>query len=136
MITFPEIIADAERKRIAIGHFNISDLATLRAIADAVKELRVPVIIGTSEGERDFIDPHDAVSAVRDLRENHNLTVFLNADHTHSFLKAKEAVDADYDAVLFDGGKLPLEDNIREPKKVVQYAKSKNKEIIIEGELG
>lgn len=136
MFGLRQTIEDCGQRNVALGHFNISDLATLRAIADAVKELGVPVIIGTSEGERDFIDAHDAVSAVRDLRENHGLTVFLNADHTHSVEKAREAIDAGYDAVLFDGGKLLLEENIRQTKEVVAYARKKNPAIMIEGELG
>ncbi len=136
MKTLKEIIIGAEEKKVAVGHFNISDLTTLRAIGEAARELNVPVIIGTSEGEREFIDVHEAVSAVHDLRENHGLTVFLNADHTHSLEKVKEAVAAGYDAILFDGAKLPLEENIRESKKVVEYVKLKNPDILVEGELG
>ncbi|MCL4437423.1 class II fructose-bisphosphate aldolase, partial [Patescibacteria group bacterium] len=66
----------------------------------------------------------------------YNWPIFLNADHTHSFEKIKEAFDAGYDALLFDGGKLPFEENIKQTKQVVDYVKSKNPEIVVEGELG
>jgi fructose-bisphosphate aldolase class II len=131
-----QIIREAEKSGVAIGHFNVSELGALKAIAEVAAELKVPVIIGTSEGEREFIDPHDAVALVRDLREKHGQPVFLNADHTHSLDKAKEAVEAGYDAILFDGGKLPLEENIKQTKEVVKYVKSKNKSILVEGEIG
>ena len=129
-------LEEAEKKGVAIGHFNISDLAALRAIFEAAKELGVPVLIGTSEGERAFLGPRQAVALVKGLREEFNYPVFLNADHTHSFEKIKEAVEAGYDAVLFDGGKLSLEENIKETKRVVEYVKSVNSAIVVEGELG
>ncbi|MBI4094673.1 MAG: class II fructose-bisphosphate aldolase [Candidatus Liptonbacteria bacterium] len=131
-----KILKDAREKKIAVGHFNISDFAGLKAIFEAAKELAVPVVIGTSEGERSFLGARQAAAAVRSLREEHEFPIFLNADHTHSFEKVKEAVAAGYDAILFDGGKLPLEENIRETKKVVEYVKSKNPTILVEGEIG
>lgn len=136
MKSLKQIIKDAELRGLAVGHFNISELGALKAIAEVAKELSVPVIIGTSEGEREFIDPHDAVALVRDLREKHNQPVFLNADHTHSLEKIKEAVKAGYDAVLFDGSKLSFEENIKQTKEVVAYVKSVNPDVLVEGEIG
>jgi fructose-bisphosphate aldolase, class II len=135
-MTLKETLAKASAERRAVGHFNISELGGFKAIIAAAKELGVPVMIGTSEGEREFIDPRLAVQMVRIAREELGLPIYLNADHTHSFEKAKEAVDAGYDEVLFDGGKLPLAENIRITKQVVEYAKSKNPDILVEGELG
>lgn len=136
MMTLREIIKDAENKKIGIGHFNISDLTMLKAVFESAKELKQPVIIGTSEGEREFIDPHEAVAMVKALREEFDYPIYLNADHTHSLDKVKEAVVAGYDAILFDGSKLPLEENIRQTKEVVEFVKSANPEILVEGEMG
>lgn len=41
--------------RVAIGHFNVSDLVRLKAVFTVAQELKVPVLIGVSEGERQFI---------------------------------------------------------------------------------
>ena len=70
------------------------------------------------------------------MRDEFDYPIFLNADHTHSLEKIKEAVEAGFDAVLFDGGKLPFEENIKKTKEVVEYVKSVNPEILVEGELG
>ncbi|MEK7546723.1 MAG: class II fructose-bisphosphate aldolase [Patescibacteria group bacterium] len=131
-----EIIKETELKRIAIGHFNISDIAALKAIFESARRLNLPVIIGTSEGEREFIGPKQAAALVKSLREEYDFPIFLNADHTHSLEKIKEAVETGYDAVLFDGGKLPFEENIKQTKAVVDYVKSVNPEILVEGEIG
>lgn len=141
MKTLREVIADAEKKKVAIGHFNISNVETLWGIFNAAKKLNVPVIIGTSEGERDFIGVKQAVALVQSIREEYKhkgepYPLFLNADHTYSFEKVKEAVDAGYDAVIFDGAKLPLEENIKITKQCVEYARSVNSDILVEGELG
>ncbi len=50
-----EILADADRRGVAVGHFNVSDLAALKAIVASAVALGVPVLIGVSEGERDFM---------------------------------------------------------------------------------
>jgi fructose/tagatose bisphosphate aldolase len=52
MIRLAEALGDAQRKRIAIGHFNVSDLVGLKAVTAAAQTLKVPVLVGTSEGER------------------------------------------------------------------------------------
>lgn len=119
-----------------MGHFNISEIGALKAIAEVAKELKLPVIVGTSEGEREFLDIHDAVAMVRDLREKHGQEIYLNADHTKSLEKIKEAVAAGYDAVLFDGGALPIDKNIEITKAVVKYVKEVDPGILVEGELG
>ena len=103
MNSLREIIKDAEERRVAIGHFNISELAALKAIFKAARDVGVPVIIGVSEGEREFIGTRQAAALIESLREEHNLELFLNADHTYSLDKIKEAVAAGFDAVIFDG---------------------------------
>ena len=136
MKSLREVIVEAEKKKIAIGHFNVSELAAFRAVTKAARDLGVPVIIGTSEGEREFISLHEAVSMVRDLREKHGQPVYLNADHTYSVEKVKEAVEAGYDAVIFDGVKLSLEENISKTKEVVAFVKETAPYVLVEGEIG
>lgn len=136
MKTLREYIQEAESKKVAIGHFNISNLEALWGIFEAAKSLNVSVIIGTSEGERDFIGVQQAVALVKSIREEYDYPIFLNADHTYSFDKVKEAIDAGYDAVIFDGAKLSLEENIVETKKCVEYARASGRDVIVEGELG
>lgn len=136
MKTLKEYIWDAKEKGVAVGHFNISNLEGLHAVFNAAKALDVPVIIGVSEGERDFVGVHEAVALVKSLREEHNYPIFLNADHTYSFERVKEAIDAGYDSAIFDGAKMSLEENIEATKKCVEYAKNCGREVLIEAELG
>ncbi|MEI6528183.1 MAG: class II fructose-bisphosphate aldolase [bacterium] len=136
MKTLKDYILDAEKRGIAVGHFNISNLEILRGIFEAAKKMDLPVIIGTAEGERNFIGTKQAVALIKSLREEYDYPIFLNADHTYSFDKVKEAIDAGYDAVIFDATDLSFEENIRVTKQCVDYARSVNPDIIVEAELG
>lgn len=136
MSNLEQTIKSAEKNKIAVGHFNISDLTALKAIFEAAKELDVPVVIGTSRGEADFLDRREAAALVKALREEYDFPIFLNADHAHSLKEIKEAVEAGYDAVLFDAGKLSLNENIKKTKEAVELVKSINPDVLVEGELG
>jgi len=140
MKSLKELIQNAEGKKIAIGHFNIGNLEQLKAIAHVGGRLNMPIIIGVSEGERAYLGVKHVVDFVKSYNEQHakegGFRLFLNADHTHSVEKIKEAVEAGFDAVLFDGGKLPLDENIKITKEAVNIAKSINPNVIVEGELG
>lgn len=134
------IIKDYLKKTIeerwALGHFNFSEDEALRAIVESAVLLKTPVFIGTSEGESKHLGVKGAVALVKAFREEFNIPIFLNADHTKSFEGVVAAVDADYDAVLADFSALPFEENVKMTKQSVLYAKLKNPDIIMEGELG
>lgn len=136
MKTLHEYIQDAEINKTAIGHFNISNIEAFWAIYNAAKKLNVPVIIGASEGERDFIGVRQVAALVKSLREETGHPVFLNADHTYSVKRVKEAIDAGFDAVIFDGAKLSFEENVAQTKECVEYARAAGRDVLVEGELG
>lgn len=154
MYTLSTAIRAAEAKRIAIGHFNIANLEQLKAIAHVGMRLNVPVIIGVSEGEREYLGIHHVRDLVKSYNDEHSprsaragaganglgFRLFLNADHTKSLEKAKEAAANGFDAVLFDGSKLPFEENKAKTGEVVSAVKRGwkfwRKDVLVEGELG
>jgi len=121
---------------VALGHFNIADLVLLKGVLSAAKELQVPVIVGASEGERQFMGVRQLAAHVRSLREESDLPVFLNADHTHTLDSAMEAAKAGFDSVVFDASALPFEQNARQTKQAVGALKAVNPSIVVEGEIG
>ncbi len=134
MKTLKYYFARAKKEKWAIGQFNFSDWSQVKGILEAAKNLKSPVILGTSEGESKFVGLQEAVAMRNVLRKKTGLPIFLNLDHGKSLEYVKEAIDAGYDMVHFDGSKLPLEENIKISKKVVAYAKRKN--VVVEGEVG
>lgn len=118
-----------------MGQFNFSSLEVLKAIISAAAKLRSPFIAGTSEGESRFLGgPKQVVSLVKVLKGKTGIPFFLNLDHGQSLDYIKEAVEAGYSSVHFDGSKLPLKENIALTKKVVQLARKRR--VMVEGEVG
>lgn len=131
-----EVLSRAKRTGVAVGHFNFSDLVTLKAVFSAAQELNVPAMVGVSEGERALIGVRQAAALVKSLRDEHNYPIFLNADHTHSLSKAEEAARAGFDEIIFDRSELPFEQNVAETRRGVEAIKSIDPSILVEGEIG
>lgn len=136
MKSLKEVLEETKTKNIALGHFNISDLTALQAIFESARELDLPIFIGLSEGEEKFIGTKMAVALIRSLREEYDYPIFLNADHSHSFDRVKQVVEAGFDSVIFDASKLSFEENLKQTKEVVEWVKSRRPEVAVEGELG
>jgi len=96
----------------------------------------VPVMVGASEGEREFMGTRQLAAVVRSLREEYDYPIFLNADHTHSLEKGIEAAKAGFDSIVFDMTALPFEENIRRTRQAVEELKSIHPEMLVEGEIG
>ncbi len=131
--------------KTAIGHFNFSTYDVAHSIVEAGRELDLPVILGLSEGERDFAGIAEAVAFVKAIRENTDdekryAKVFLNADHTYSFERVVEAVEAGFDMVIYDGAGKEMSENISLAKKcrefIDKYNEENKKDVIFECELG
>ncbi len=136
MKTLREVLGESRQNEVAVGHFNISDLAGLKAVFESARALHVPVIVGLSEGERDFMGVREAAAVVKVLRQKYDYPIFLNADHTHSLGSAEEAARAGFDSIVFDRSELPFAQNISETKRAVEALKAINPAILIEGEIG
>jgi fructose-bisphosphate aldolase class II len=136
MKTLREVLADADTRHVAVGHFNISDLGALKAIFAAGRELQLPLLVGVSEGERAFIGVKQSAALIKSLRDEYEYPIFLNADHTHSLDKVKEAAEAGFDEIIFDNSSLPMDQNIANTKAAVAAIRAINPEIVIEGEIG
>jgi fructose-bisphosphate aldolase class II len=140
MKTLREYIKEVDEKGVAIGHFNISNLEALHGIYNAAKKLNLPIIIGLSEGEEEFVGKEEAVALIKEIRKRDNYPIFLNADHHYTFESVRDALIAGYDSAIIDAVKLPLEENIALTKKCVEFArelsKKENRDILIEAEIG
>jgi fructose-bisphosphate aldolase class II len=136
MKTLREQIKWAEENKVAIGHFNISNLEGLHAVYNVGKKLGVPVIIGLSEGEEDFVGRNEAVALIKEIREKEKYPIYLNADHHYSFERVKEAIDAGFDSVIIDVADKSYDENVALTKQCVEYAKNSGRDVLVEAELG
>ena len=135
-----ELINEYKKEGKAIAHFNISNLDQARAIVEVAQDLNQPVIIGASEGEREYMGIDMVRTIVDELNQEYDVPVFLNADHTYTLEKVEEVVEAGYDSVIVDGAKLPYEENVALVKSCVDflraYEEKTGKRVLVEAELG
>ena len=136
MDSLRNVLTGKQQQGAAVGHFNVADLVLLKAVLAAAVEVGVAVIVGASEGEQDFFGTRELAALVKTMREEHDLPVFVNADHTHSRAKAEEAARAGFDSVVIDFSALPFDQNVARTKETVEAIKAINPAIIAEGEIG
>ena len=79
---------------------------------------------------------HVVASLVRSLILDLNIQkdVCLHLDHGSNYDSCVKAIDAGFTSVMIDASKLSFEENIRETKRVVDYAHKHN--VTVEAELG
>ncbi|MCI0620048.1 class II fructose-bisphosphate aldolase [Candidatus Wolfebacteria bacterium] len=136
MLTLQEVFRDVGGGKVALGHFNIANIEMFWGVVRAARSLDVPVVIGVSEDERDFIGIAQIGALVASIRAE-GTPVFLNADHSYSFERVKEAIDSNvFDSVIFDGAALPYDENLAITKQCIAYAREHAPDILIEAELG
>jgi fructose-bisphosphate aldolase, class II len=131
-----DVLVRLEKEGAALGHFNVADQTLLKAVAGAATETGLPVIIGASEGEREFFGARQLSALVKSQREESGAPIFLNADHTHSLAKAVAAANAGFDLVGIDFSAYPFEENVARTREAVQAIKAVNPAILAEGEIG
>src|SRR5262249_526957 len=92
--TLRDVLTRLQTEGAALGQFNVSDHVLLKAVIAAAAETKLPVFVGASEGEREFFGAHQLGALVKSVRQESDVSIFLNADHTHSLAKAIEAATA------------------------------------------
>ena len=130
------VLTRLETEGAALGHFNVSDLVMLKGVLAAAGQSGVPVLVGASEGERDFFGVRQLAVVVNSLREEFHVPIFLNADHTHSLARAVEAANAGFDEIIVDFSALRFEQNALKTKEALEAIKAINPAILVEGEIG
>ena len=132
--TVRDLTDDAERLNMTIGAFNMHNLEMLPDMIRAAKEMGAPIIIQTSVDTAKYIGYNVIVAVVEELANSMIVDVALHLDHAKDFDAIKDAIEAGYSSVMFDGSSLPFKENIEKTKLVVEYAHARD--VSVEGELG
>ena len=110
------------------------NLEMLPDMIRAAKEVGVPIVIQTSIDTAKYIGYDVIVAVCKQMADNNLVDVALHLDHARDFDAIKDAIEAGYSSVMFDGSNLPFKENIAKTKAVVNYAHKRG--VSVEGELG
>ena len=80
----------------------------------------MPVLVGASEVEREFMGVLQIAAVVRSLREEPDFPILLNPDHMHTSGKAIEAAKAGFDTVVFDASALSFDQNACQTREAAE----------------
>ena len=131
-VTTGEMMKQAQAGAYAVGAFNAENLEMVQAIIAAAEAEKAPVIIQTTPGTLKYAGPECFAGLVSRLARDAKVPVALHLDHGNSYELAEKCTQEGYTALMIDGAKLPVEENIALTRSVVEMAGS----LPVEAELG
>ena len=134
LVNLKDILYDARDKKYAVGSFNVIDLVSLESILEAAQENLSPVILSIAEVHFKYVNLENITPAIKDVARRATVPVVLHLDHGESFEAVMRALRAGFTSVMFDGSKLPIEENIEKTRAVVEMCHSVG--VTVEAELG
>ncbi len=137
LVNSKEMLIAAKHEKLGVPQFNVNNLENIKWALEIAEESQYPIIIGVSEGAIKYMGGKKTVVAVTkalisslDIKQD----VVLHLDHGSSVESCEEAIDCGFTSVMYDGSRLPIDENISNTNQVVAYASFKN--VSVEGELG
>ena len=129
-----KLLEEAEKKGIAVGAFSVGNMEMVMGAVKAAEELETPIILQIAEvrlksSPLELMGPMMLAAA-----ENADVDIAVHLDHGLNVETVEQALDIGFTSVMLDGSLLPLEENIKTVKGVVETAKEYG--ATVEAELG
>jgi fructose-bisphosphate aldolase class II len=134
LITLKDILKEASINEYAIAGFNVFGYEDAVMVVEAAEELEVPVILMTNRDAVVHMPIKILGNILTELAEEAKVPVCVHLDHGKSVEEAVEAIKAGFSSVMYDGSQLPIEENIKNTKKVTEIAHYFG--LSVEGEIG
>ncbi len=132
-MTAREWLEKAKAERFAIGAFNVGNLETFKAVAQAAANKKSPVIIESSPGETEWLGADNVVDLARNYSADLGVPIIVNLDHSTTYEDCLKGIEAGFDLIHCDASKLPYDQNVELTQKIAGLAHQKN--LVAEGEL-
>ncbi len=134
LVPVSKLLFQADRGGYAVGAFNANNMEIVQAIIRAAELERSPVIMQASQGAINYAGLEFISGMVKIAAESSSVPVALHLDHGTDFVQVVKCIRSGFSSVMYDGSKLPLEENIAMTKKVLEIARPI--EVSVEAELG
>ena len=134
LVTNKDLLVPARRKGYAVGAFNVNNLETVLAVAEAATEEKSPAIIAVTPSAIKYAGLPYLSKIVKTAAESSSVPMSLHLDHGEDYETVSKCVGAGFTSVMIDGSHLKFEENIALTKKVVDLARPKG--VSVEAELG
>jgi len=128
------LLEKAQQGNYAVGAFNANNMEIVQAIIQAAELERSPVIMQASQGAIKYAGLEYITGMVKIAATNSTVPVALHLDHGTDFDQVVKCIRSGFTSVMYDGSKLPLEENIATTKKILEIANPIG--VSVEAELG
>lgn len=134
LATLADVLAPAKANGYAVAGLVTLGWEDMRAYVAAAEAEDCPVILQAGPSCRAHTPLPVLGRMFRQLAEAASVPVVAHLDHGYTFEECREALDAGFTSLMFDGSRKPLAQNIDETAAVVELAHKAG--ISCEGEIG
>jgi fructose-bisphosphate aldolase class II len=124
----------AKKGGYAIPLFDVFEMKGCEGVFEAIEGKRAPAIVAIYSGTFHEQSSPAFAAFIRSMAERASVPVSLMLDHGTGFEQCIMAISLGFTDVMYDGSKLPLEENIATTRLVVRAAHAAG--ICVEAELG
>jgi len=133
-VTLKKILDSALPAGFAVPCFNVFGYEDAVAVVRASEALNAPVVLAVNKEMMEFMGPQQSAGMFGLLADAATSSVCVHLDHCYDESIARQAVEAGYTSVMFDGSQLPLNENIDRTAALVSFAHKHG--VSVEGEIG
>lgn len=134
LVPVTELLLRANREGYAVGAFNANNMEIIQAIVEAAEKENSPVIMQASQGAIKYAGLEFITGMVKIAAAGARVPVALHLDHGTDFDQVMKCIRSGFSSVMYDGSKLPLEQNIAITNKVLEICRPIG--VSVEAELG
>ena len=134
LATLSDVLQPALRDGYAVGGLVTLGWEDMRAFVTAAEAEGLPVILQAAPSCRKHTPLPVLGSMFRILADSVSVPVVAHLDHGYTYDDCAAALEAGFTSLMFDGSRLPLEENIAQTRRIVEMAH--HADISCEGEIG
>jgi len=129
-----DLMKYAGQNHLVLPAFNTTNLEMTYAIARGLAGAHLPGYIQISSSNLRLSSPRVIAAIAGDAVKDAEVPIGLHLDHGRSFEDVKACIDAGFTSIMVDASHLPLEENIKEVRRTVEYCHFYG--LPVEAELG
>ena len=134
LVTLKDILADARADRYAVPAFDCVEDVMVRTVLETAQASRAPVIVMCLEMDLEGNGWVYLPELVKAVSRHHDIPIVMHLDHADNLDAIARAAECGFTSVMFDGSRMPFDQNVRLTKAAVEIAHRRG--ISVEGELG
>lgn len=134
LVTLKELLDQYKDSDKAVGAFNVTTYCDTVPVITAAEKLNAPVIVQLGGFATRYMSLELWGPMLVTLAQRASVPVCIHLDHSKSIDEIQTAIDVGFSSVMFDGSRLPYEENVALTREAVRLAAAKG--VSVEAEIG